>query len=60
MAAGIERLMKDDSLRGCMGENAARDARERFDLQRQVDSYLEWYGRILLDNGQSAKAAIGS
>ncbi|TMB71824.1 MAG: glycosyltransferase [Deltaproteobacteria bacterium] len=58
MAAGIERLMKDDSLRGCMGENAARDARERFDLQRQVDSYLEWYGRILLDNGQSAKAAL--
>jgi glycosyltransferase involved in cell wall biosynthesis len=53
MAAGIERLMKDDSLRGRMGENAARDARERFDLQRQVDSYLEWYERILLDNGRS-------
>ncbi len=50
MAAGIERLMNDDALRGRIGENAARDARERFDLERQVDSYLKWYGRILLNN----------
>ncbi len=60
MAVGIERLMNDDSLRRRMGENATKDARKRFDLQRQVDSYLEWYERILLDNGRSAKAAIGS
>jgi glycosyltransferase involved in cell wall biosynthesis len=49
MAVGIERLMNDDSLRGRMGENAARDARERFDLQRQVDSYLEWYEELTRD-----------
>jgi glycosyltransferase involved in cell wall biosynthesis len=41
MAVGIERLMNDHSLRGRVGENATRDARERFDLQRQVNSYLE-------------------
>ena len=33
MAVGIERLMNDHSLLERMGENAAKDARERFDLQ---------------------------
>jgi len=47
MAVGIERLLNDDSLRARMGENAAKDARERFDLQRQADSYLAWYKELL-------------
>jgi glycosyltransferase involved in cell wall biosynthesis len=56
----VDRLLNDDPLRRRMGENAARDARERFDLRRQVDSYLEWYEKILSDNRRSPKAAIGS
>jgi len=60
MAVGIERLMNDPSLLGRVGENAARDAREQFDLQRQVDSYLDWYRKILLGNKQSRQAAIDS
>lgn len=47
MAFGIERLLNDDPLRCRMGENATRDARERFDLQRQVNDYLEWYEELL-------------
>jgi glycosyltransferase involved in cell wall biosynthesis len=47
MALGIERLLNDDSLRDRMGENAAKDAQERFDLQRQADEFLGWYEQIL-------------
>ena len=46
MADSIALLMNNNSLRCQIGENAARDARLRFDLKRQVDSYLEWYERI--------------
>jgi glycosyltransferase involved in cell wall biosynthesis len=46
MAAGIEQLLNDESLCHYMGENAARDAQERFDLRRQVNDYLEWYARL--------------
>jgi hypothetical protein len=31
-----------------MGENAARDAVERFGLQRQADDFLSWYQEILM------------
>lgn len=47
MAAGIERLLVDDPLRARIGENAARDAKNRFDLQRQVDDFLNWYQALL-------------
>src|SRR5262249_9056126 len=46
MAAAIEHLLRDDALRGCLGRNAARTARARFDLRRQVGDYLDWYGEI--------------
>jgi len=46
MARGIERLLEADLLRRRMSENAAKDARERFDLQRQVDDYLQWYEQL--------------
>jgi glycosyltransferase involved in cell wall biosynthesis len=47
MAFGVERLLRDKSLRLRMGENAARDAVKRFDLQRQADDFLRWYQEIL-------------
>jgi len=49
VAAGIEKLLTDDLLRRALGENAAKDARQRFDLQKQVDCYLEWYNKLLSD-----------
>ncbi|MEW6301095.1 MAG: glycosyltransferase [Thermodesulfobacteriota bacterium] len=55
-ALGIERLLNDDLLRRRIGENAATDARERFDLQRQVDSYLEWYEELLRETAQCTTA----
>jgi glycosyltransferase involved in cell wall biosynthesis len=49
MAAGVERLLQDNPLRFRLGENAARDAVQRFDLQRQADAFLGWYQEILQD-----------
>lgn len=46
MAISIERLLDDPDLNSRLSENASRDARERFDLERQVNDYLEWYGEI--------------
>lgn len=43
MAAGIVALLTDDTLRRQLGENATQNAYERFDLNRQVEAYLEWY-----------------
>ncbi len=40
-------LLADASLRHDMGQNAADDARARFDLERQADAYLEWYRDVV-------------
>jgi glycosyltransferase involved in cell wall biosynthesis len=47
MAAGILKILTDDALHRQLSRNAAIDARDRFDLQRQVNDYLEWYDEIL-------------
>jgi glycosyltransferase involved in cell wall biosynthesis len=53
MADGIGWLLEADLLRRHMSENAAREAHERFDLERQVDDYLGWYEEL----AQVARAA---
>jgi len=47
MATAIELLLGDEELRHQLGENAARDAIDRFGLDRQVDAYLKWYQEII-------------
>jgi glycosyltransferase involved in cell wall biosynthesis len=47
MAHGIRGLLLDTELRRALSVNALADARERFDLQRQVSDYLQWYCEIL-------------
>ena len=54
MAVSIERLLTDEFLRLRLGENAALDAVKRFDVQRQVDEFLNWYHSIL-ENGVVSK-----
>jgi glycosyltransferase involved in cell wall biosynthesis len=51
LAAAIVSLANDPELRRRLGENAARDARERFDQDAQVNAYVEWFREIL---GQAA------
>ena len=46
-ATAIRRLLEDGSARSRLSENAAADARRRFSLKRQADTYLQWYEEIL-------------
>ena len=47
LARAIELLVGDERLRRELGENAAADARARFDSQRQADDYLSWYAELV-------------
>ncbi len=46
LARAIGDLLADDERRSGMGEAAAADARARFGLERQVESYLELYASV--------------
>ena len=47
LADAITILIDDTSLLRAMSSNAATDARRRFDLQTQVDAYLDWYQELI-------------
>jgi hypothetical protein len=42
----VERLLLDEALRAALGGNAARDARERFDVERQADAHLALFAEL--------------
>jgi glycosyltransferase involved in cell wall biosynthesis len=52
MAGRVEQLLRDTSRRAAMGRCAAMAARSRFDLEHQVNAYLEWYESILHPAGR--------
>lgn len=47
LSAAIVRLLADPALRVRLAENAARDARRRFGIDRYADAFVAWYGEIL-------------
>jgi glycosyltransferase involved in cell wall biosynthesis len=47
LAAGVTRLLSNDALRARLSENAAADARRRFDVHHQCDRHVEWYREIV-------------
>lgn len=47
----VERLLRDADMRHRLGENAAREARDRFGLDRQADAYLDWFREIVAGAG---------
>jgi glycosyltransferase involved in cell wall biosynthesis len=49
MAGHIENLLTNSPLRDRLAQNASRDARDRFGLDRQVDTYLDWYEFMFRD-----------
>ena len=57
MAAAIVSLANDPELRRRLEENAARDARGRFDRDVQVETYLEWFREILAQTAHTAPPA---
>lgn len=53
MTHHVTRLIGDPDLRRQMGQNAAQDARRRFDQERHVSDYLAWYDEILRSPGRA-------
>lgn len=49
MARAILQLLGDDAVRNQLGQNAAQDAQKRFDVEKQVQAYLDYYQTILED-----------
>jgi glycosyltransferase involved in cell wall biosynthesis len=47
IATGVGRLLDNLPLRQRLGQNAAKDARQRFDLKREVENYLNFYEEIV-------------
>jgi glycosyltransferase involved in cell wall biosynthesis len=47
MGEAVVALLSNESLRLRLSDNAARDAVERFDLNGQAETYLEWYQEVL-------------
>lgn len=47
IAERVISLFQQDSVRAHYGREARRTAEARFNLDNQVDAYLEWYGEIL-------------
>ena len=54
MADAVVALLTDEALQERLGENAAEDARKRFDLDRQVSEYIEWYQALIESRSRSA------
>ena len=53
LAAAMRFLLKNDTLCRQLGEQAAQDAQERFDLERQTDDFLAWYQEIIAMNNDN-------
>jgi glycosyltransferase involved in cell wall biosynthesis len=47
LAYQLTELLSENALRQSMGRQAAEAARRQFDLQRQVNAYLEWYHELV-------------
>lgn len=54
MIRAIFRLLADPTLCKRMGQNAGEDARKRFDHEKHVSDYLNWYQEILEKGSHSA------
>lgn len=57
MAEAVVTILTNEALQMRMGENAARDAHLRFDLDQQVDKYLSWYAELMKTSPMTPKNA---
>lgn len=55
LARAVLPLLRQPELARQLGDNAARDARDRFDLARQCDAYLDWF-RVILHRAQKQES----
>ena len=47
MAERVTSLLLDGGLRSRLGDEAAQQARHRFDFEQQVTAYLDWYAELV-------------
>jgi glycosyltransferase involved in cell wall biosynthesis len=57
MAGRLAQVLSDADLRQRMGSAGVESARSRFDVQQQVDAYLDWYAQ--LSEGEAPVATVG-
>ncbi|HEV8634536.1 MAG TPA: glycosyltransferase [Chloroflexota bacterium] len=60
IARAVADLLRDQPLRRRLAANAAADAAQRFDLERQVDTYLSWYGEVRRDWAEQRQATLAA
>lgn len=58
LADAVERILRDKPLHARLSENAARDARERFDMRRCARAYLDWFDELLGSNERAGRRAL--
>jgi glycosyltransferase involved in cell wall biosynthesis len=56
LASRVEALLVDDELRLRVGRQAARNAKHRFDVRQQLDTYLNWYAELVEREGRARSA----
>jgi glycosyltransferase involved in cell wall biosynthesis len=56
LAAAIARLLDDEDARTRMASEGLHRAQERFDLERQVAAYVDWYGALLEEERHTVAA----
>ncbi|MDH4152451.1 MAG: glycosyltransferase [Nitrospira sp.] len=56
LAFHVGALLRDEGRRRAMSAEASRLAKDRFDLARQVQAYLEWYQEILMSSSPSNRS----
>jgi glycosyltransferase involved in cell wall biosynthesis len=49
MGAAAAAILGDDGLRATLSANAIGDAARRFDVEKQLDSTISWYGEVIAD-----------
>ena len=59
LAAAIVRQLGDASRRRLMGEQAAAEARRRFDARTMAREYLAWYEEICATSGSAVDQSLG-
>jgi glycosyltransferase involved in cell wall biosynthesis len=57
MAAAVHLLLTNEILMRKLGTNAAKDAADRFDLERQTDKMVAWYNEVIADFRNSLPTA---
>lgn len=57
MARILAALADDPSLLGRLSRNAAQDAAARFDIERELGDYLDWYGEMIEQDQAWRRAA---